>query len=69
MGYMFVLGDCVRCHQRFTFNADAVPSVRINGEREPICRECFESLNRIRESRGEQRIALRADAYEAQEVD
>jgi hypothetical protein len=69
---MFVLGPCFVCKQRFSFNADHVPSipgeVSGTGTREPICRSCVERVNPMREANGLPPIVPHPDAYEAQEV-
>lgn len=68
MGFMFVLAECVRCHRMFTFNAERVPSVVVNGRREPICKDCVEWANPERVKRGLAPIAVLPGAYEAEEV-
>jgi hypothetical protein len=79
MGLMFVFGNCCACGDVFDFNAERVPSIRGRyaadgfkpdpaGEREPVCRNCFEKFNRIRIARGLQPVALLPGAYEPQEV-
>ena len=68
MGYAFATGHCLRCRRVFTFNPVRVPSVRYpppDGPREPICRDCFETLQGIREEHGLPRLPLAPDAYEA----
>jgi hypothetical protein len=67
MGYMLCMGECIRCKKLFTFNPDRVPSVVVNGHREPICRECVEYANPIREQRGLEPIRILPGAYEAEE--
>jgi hypothetical protein len=67
-GYMFVIGDCFGCGQRFTFNADRVPSIPINGKREPVCGNCVERANPMREANGLAPIVVLPGAYEAEEV-
>jgi hypothetical protein len=68
MGYMFVLGQCYGCKRMFSFNADWVPSVPINGVREPICRDCVERANPQRIANGLDPIVPHPEAYEPQEV-
>ena len=36
-GYVTGYGDCIVCARPFTFNPVRVPSITVNGEREPIC--------------------------------
>jgi hypothetical protein len=68
MAWMFVLGECVACQKPFTFNADRVPSVVVKGQREPVCRECVEKANPLRERNGLAPIVILPGAYEAGEV-
>lgn len=69
MAYMFVVGECVACKTVITFNADKVPSIRVNGVREPICAGCFRRWNLIhRVNKGLNPLPLDPEAYEPQEV-
>ena len=66
-GYMFVLGPCAGCGTVFAFNADLVPSVRVNGQREPICAACVTAANPIRRAHGLDPIVVHPDAYQPSE--
>jgi len=66
-GYMFVMGQCFGCGRLFSFNPNKVPSLRINGERQPICRTCIERANPERIKRGLDPIKILPDAYEPEE--
>ena len=68
MGYMMVIGDCVVCGILFSFNPDRVPSIRIDGEREPVCRDCVERANRVRAERGLPLLHVLPEAYEPLET-
>lgn len=68
MAWMTVIGDCCICGIRFSFNADRVPSVVIDGEREPICRDCVNRANPVRIAKGLPPIHVFPDSYEPQEV-
>ena len=79
MGYMFCMGNCLRCGGLFNFNPDRVPTLRVtikdgvvtadpNGQREPICPSCFDALNEFRIAHGLEPWQLPEGAYEAQEV-
>lgn len=68
MAWMFVLGQCYGCGSTFTFNAEHVPSIPINGVREPICRACVELANPMRVENGLEPIVIHPDAYEPGEV-
>jgi hypothetical protein len=68
MGY----GPCVGCGRVFGYNPIHVPSIRINGEREPICRECIEAANPVRIANGLEPCVIHPEAYspcEASELD
>lgn len=64
MGWAVMIGLCVRCSKSFGFNPHKVPSVRVNGEREPLCEACFEELNRVREGEGLDPLVALPGAYE-----
>lgn len=63
--YMFVLAACVNCRATITINPERCPSLRVNGEREPLCRVCFDKWNVIhRTSKGLAPEPIHPDAYE-----
>lgn len=68
MGYMTVIGHCFACGILFSFNAEHVPSIRIDGERQPLCRDCVGRANHLRKGQGLPPIHILPDAYEPQEV-
>jgi len=68
MAFMMVLGECIGCGKMFTFNANKVPSIRVNGSREPVCKQCVDRLNPIRVAKGLEPIVPLPGAYEAEEV-
>lgn len=63
-GYMFATGFCAGCRQLFTFNPELVPSLTINGRREPFCRACIEAANPRRVEKGLPEIVPLPGAYE-----
>lgn len=67
MGYITVIGECVGCHQVFSFNPDRVPSLRRtpDGPREPICPPCVERANAMRRLNGHPLIVVLPGAYDA----
>jgi hypothetical protein len=66
MGYAFCTGPCIGCGILFTFNPVKVPSSSaITGQREPICRPCFDRINARRKQMGLAPFPLHPDAYEA----
>jgi hypothetical protein len=64
MGYAQAFGRCVNCGKFFGFNPHLVPSIRIDGERCPVCRECIERANPIRKQKGMDLIEIQPGAYE-----
>ena len=69
MAYMFVIGNCYGCGRVFSFNADKVPSIRIDGVREPVCRGCVEMANPKRIANGLEPIVPLPGAYDPEEVE
>lgn len=68
MGYLMVLGECWACKRLFTFSAERVPSVPIEGVRQPICRTCVERANVERAASGRPLITILPGAYDPDEV-
>ena len=68
MPYIFVMGSCIACGQPFFFNPDRVPSIVLNGQREPVCRDCVERANPLRKTKGLEAIRILRGAYQRQEV-
>jgi hypothetical protein len=64
-GFVFAMSACVACRRPFSYNPNAVPSIRINGVREPVCRGCMDFANAERTKMGLEPHPIRADAYEA----
>jgi hypothetical protein len=65
-GFVAIIGPCIACHRTFSFNPHRVPSTSaITGEREPLCRDCFDELNRRRVENGLEPFPLNPDAYDA----
>lgn len=52
MGYAFVISPCVFCKKIFSYNPLKVPSVKVDGVKEPICATCLEWANRERVKNG-----------------
>jgi hypothetical protein len=65
MGYAFATSACAGCKRLITYNPVRVPSIRINGVREPICRDCVARANPRRIANGLEPIVPFPDAYEA----
>jgi hypothetical protein len=45
MGRAIMLGFCAACGRHIEFNPHKVPSLMIEGKREPICKSCAERWN------------------------
>jgi hypothetical protein len=65
MGYALCMGACIGCKRVFSFNPMRVPSITINGSREPICQMCVDRVNPTRVANGLPPIVPHSDAYEA----
>ena len=66
-GYYWAMGSCAACGHLISFNPDYVPSIRIEGKKEPLCRGCAEQWNQIhRTSKGLTPVAIHPQAYEPQ---
>lgn len=44
-GGVFVVGPCIICRQAFSFNAETVPSMVVDGVRQPVCEPCVPDVN------------------------
>jgi hypothetical protein len=62
-GVYMAFGECLRCRRPFAFNPVAVPSIRVDGIREPLCQDCFDALNAERARLGLKPWPLQPDAY------
>ena len=65
MGYVFATSACAGCKRLFSYNPVRVPSIRINGSREPICAACVERVNPTRLKNGLAPIVPLDGAYDA----
>ena len=62
--FMQCIGSCFACSKVITFDPHKVPSLTIDGIREPICSSCHARWNEIhRTSKGLEPIALDPNAY------
>lgn len=70
MAYI-AMGFCCSCGNPVSFNPDKVPSIRVNGAREPVCKTCIDKANPLRKQAGLPEIKYAPDAYEpvAEETD
>ena len=64
MGYVAAVSPCFACGRPFSFNPIRVPSLRdSNNVRQPVCEDCINKVNPIREKKGLLPITYSADAY------
>ena len=65
MGYAYLLCDCVACFKPIMCNPNLVPSLRVKGVKQPICRKCAERWNTIhRTSNGLEPVPIEDGAYD-----
>jgi len=65
MGYAFATSPCIGCGRMFSYNPMRVPSTSaVTGQREPICRPCFNEINRRRAELNLPPFELQPGAYE-----
>lgn len=63
-GYAQVFGPCANCGRAFGFNPHKVPSIMVNGTREPVCAPCVVVWNAEREKHGLPAIPPLPGAYD-----
>ncbi len=64
-GYVSILGPCLTCGRVFSYHPNRVPSVRIKGNREPVCQTCIDLANVKRKAKGLPPLEVKPDAYDA----
>jgi len=64
MSYAFVHGPCCVCKQPMSYHPHRVPSIRIDGEREPVCQNCVAIANPRRIAKGLKPFVVHANAYQ-----
>lgn len=65
MAYVTCMAPCIGCKRLFSFNPNLVPSITIEGVREPICQSCVDIANPKRIANGLAPIVPLPGAYEA----
>jgi hypothetical protein len=65
MGYFQAFSACFVCHRLFYYHPLRVPSIAINGVREPICQHCVDRVNPRRIANGLPPIVPLPGAYDA----
>jgi hypothetical protein len=63
-GYAIALAPCIGCGRVFGFNPHRVPSVIVDGVREPVCRTCVDRANDNRKASGLPLFTVYPDSYE-----
>ena len=63
MGYAFVHSACYGCGRLIIYNPHRVPSIRVEGKREPLCRDCVDKVNKGRIKNGLEPKPVHPDAY------
>ena len=64
MSFAIVFTECINCRAPITINPVKSPSITVNGNREPLCKCCFNKWNQIhRIGKGLDPIPLDPDAY------
>jgi len=69
MGAYFMVGRCFGCKRPFSFNPHRVPSVVVDGVREPVCEACVAIANPQRERNGLEPIRVLPGAYDVVDED
>ena len=65
MGYVMATSGCAGCGRLFNFHPNKVPSITINGTRQPVCQVCVARVNPMRKKNGLPPIVPLPGAYEA----
>jgi hypothetical protein len=63
MGVYMFTGVCCACGKTFSFHPNKVPSLNVNGVRQPICKDCVDHANPLRIKQGQPPITYSKDAY------
>jgi hypothetical protein len=62
-GFVVAFGTCAACHKAISFNPHYVPSIRVNGVREPVCKACIDAANPARIANGLEPFTVHPNAY------
>ena len=62
---MFALmhSECLGCGKVFAYNPKHVPSLPVDGVKEPICLSCVETANQERSDKGVEPFVIHPNAY------
>ena len=64
VGVALLISACVSCRKVFGYHPHKVPSITIQGKREPICRACVLNANPQRRELGLPEIEILPGAYD-----
>jgi hypothetical protein len=64
-GFVIAYAACLMCGQPFSFNPHKVPSFRVDGAKEPVCRLCIDIINVKRVANDLPPHVIEPDAYQA----
>ena len=64
MGYVSCMSPCYSCKKLFSYNPMLVPSLTVNGVKQPFCQECVNKANPLRVANGLEPIVPLPGAYE-----
>lgn len=64
MGFVFMTTVCFGCGNVFNCHPNLVPSIRVEGHRQPICAECVKRANPLRIRNGLDPIVPPPGAYQ-----
>ncbi len=62
--FVFAHSPCLGCGRIFSYNPHRVPSLRIDGVREPVCLACVDRVNPKRVANGLEPIVPLSGAYD-----
>jgi len=62
--WVTMIGSCFGCSRPFSFNPMRVPSIRVDGDRKPVCQSCINRANALRKAQGLPQHEVHPDAYE-----
>ena len=68
-GYVICMATCWCCKHPFACNDHKVPSLRIDGVKQPLCRLCVETANTRRLALGQPPHFIHPDAYNPRRED
>jgi hypothetical protein len=64
MAFLTCTSPCYSCKQLFTYNPYRVPSLTVEGTRQPFCQSCIDRANPKRIANGLEPIVPMPGAYE-----